>query len=320
MSSETHRDRSAALIAFGVVEILIGVFVGLMVPLMVVAVVASRALGPSAPALDLKTALPSMVIYGAVAVLFIALGIGSIRARRWARALMLSLSWLWLITGLMSMVLLWAMMLPNWGDIAASSGLPEATATVVLWSTSLFLGFVYVLLPLAFVLFYRSDNVVDTCRARDPNPSWFDDTPPQVVSLVAVYALGLLSLLVMPAYNFMFPLFGTIVTGWGGFIAWMFVAALLIFLVVATIRHEAPAWGAAMAASVVAAASSTVTAAMVPYADWIDAIGLPAEQREMVFAFGSPSALTMVVVSMVVWASWIGYLVYVRQWFIRRDP
>ena len=47
-------------------------------------------------------------------------------------------------------------------DLAGVSELPGGTMTVALVTTSLLLGLIYVLLPLAFVLFYRSPHVAAT--------------------------------------------------------------------------------------------------------------------------------------------------------------
>ncbi len=311
MTPATYRDRSAGLIFFGVIEILIGALSAMMIPLMLLALLASRSIEGAEGSLGLTVVLPNIVIYGLVAALFIAIGIGSIRARRWARALTLSLSWLGLITGIVAVFALCLFVLQYFGT-AIFTGLPEAALVLVV---VIIIGFFYVVLPLAFVLFYRSEDVVSTCRERDPNPSWFDETPPQIVSLVLVYALGLVSVLVMPAYNFLFPLFGTILGGWMGGMAWLVVAALLLYLLVATIRSYDWAWGVAMAASAVAALSSIVTAAVVPYVQWIDHMGLPLAQQEMMAELGSLSITTMVLLTVIMWASWIGYLMYIRRFF-----
>ena len=311
MDQENYRDRSSGLIVFGVAEILIGVFTALLVPLMLLALLASRSMDGGQGSMDLATVLPSTVIYALIAVLFVWIGIGSIRARRWARALMLSVSWLWLITGIMAMVAMWLIVLQYLG-FAVFTGLPEAALVLLVVIIS---GFFYVMLPLAFVLFYRSDDVAATCRARDPNPSWFDEAPPQIVSLVLVYAFGLVSVLVMPAYNFMFPVFGTVLDGWMGGMAWLAVAALLVYLLMATVKSDQRAWTVAMTASLVAALSSTVTAAVVPYARWIDHMELPLAQEEMMAELGSLSSTTMVLLSVFMWASWIGYLLHIRRFF-----
>jgi len=312
MSPETYRDRSAALVVFGIIELLIGTFVALLILLVVVVLVATESIREAETGLDLKTILPSLLIYGLIAMVFIWIGIGSIRARKWARVVMLSLSWLWLITGAAAMVVFWFIM-PRYWDFAGLSDLPGDTVRLVVLTTSLFLGFIYVLLPLAFVLFYRSENVAATCGARDTKPSWVDDCPQGLVNLVVVYGLLAASVLMMPAYNFLFPFFGVILDGWVGALAWLVVLVVLIYLLRATPRRRFRAWNVAMASSLIMAASSIVAAAAIPFTEWVDRMALPGEQREMVLALWEPGEATMALVSFAFWATWIGYLIYVRR-------
>jgi len=317
MNFDDSRDRTAGLVIFGIIEILIGALVALFIPLVVVVTLVAETVHGAGTDPDLKTLLASLLMYGVIAAVFISIGIGSIRARKWARAVMLSLSWLWLITGAVSMVVLWFVM-PRLWDMVGLSGMADDSLRLVVLTTNLFFGFIYVLLPLAFVSFYRSEHVAATCRARDPRPSWVDDCPQGLVNLVMVYGLIAVSILMMPAYNFMFPCFGTILHGWLGAVAWLVVLLLLVYLIRATLWRQSRSWDLAMGLSLVIAVSSMVTAAVVPYAAWIGRMALPAEQGEMVLTLWNPGTVTMVILTFVFWATWLGYLVYVRRFFLER--
>jgi hypothetical protein len=320
MAPEDFKDRSAGLVVFGVIEIAIGAFCALLIPLALAVTLAARSVSGLDVAVDARTLAPSLAVYAVIAASFIWLGVGSIRARRWAAAVMLSLSWLWLLTGALAMVLLWLLM-PRLQDLAGMAELPGGAMSVALVTTSLLLGFIYVLLPLAFVIFYRSPNVAATCRARDPGPSWVDGCPSQIVSLVVVYGLCAASLLVVPAYGFPFPVFGVILDGWSGAAAWLLVLALLLYLMLGTARREPRAWAVAMAASLLAACSSTVTAAVVPWSVWLDRLTLPGQPPELAAVLGKPSSLALVLGSLAVWVTWIAYLLYVRRFFrAPQDP
>lgn len=318
MDPEDFKDRSAGLIVFGVIEILIGLFCALLIPLALAVTLAARSVSGLDLAVDARTLAPSLAIYAVIAASFIWLGVGSIRARRWAAAVMLSLSWLWLLTGALAMALLWLLM-PRLRDLVGMTELPGGAMTVALVTTSLLLGFIYVLLPLAFVLFYRSPDVAATCRARDPGPSWVDGCPPSIVSLVVVYGLGAASLLVVPAYGCRFPLFGVILDGWTGAAAWLLVLALLLVLMLGTARREPRAWTVAMAASLLAAASSVVTAAVVPWSQWLGGLAMAGQPPELAAILGEPSKGAMVLGSLAVWGSWIVYLAFVRRFFRAPD-
>jgi hypothetical protein len=314
MTTDRFKDRSTGLVVLGILEIAIGGFCALLIPLALALTVASQSLAGSAAGPEVRTLVPGLLIYGLIAVGFVWIGVGSVRARRWARAVMLSLAWLWLITGLLSMVVFWVLV-PRWIGVAGMSDLPGNALTLVMLTTGLFLGFIYVLLPLAFVLFYRSEHVAATCRARDPGPSWVDDCPQQIVTLVLLYGICAASLLIVPAYGFAFPLFGVILEGWSGAAAWLVVVALLLLLLVGTARRDPRAWTLAMVASIVAAVSSTVHAAMVPMSAWLDRVATSAEERQMMASVGDLTPTAMVLLSLAVWGSWIVYLFMVRRFF-----
>jgi hypothetical protein len=319
MAPEDFKDRSAGLVVFGVIEIAIGAFCALLIPLVLAVTLAARSVpGIDLVAVDARTLAPSLALYALVAIVFVWVGVGSIRARRWAAAVMLSLSRLWLLTGALTMVLLWLLM-PRLQDLVGMTELPGGAMTVALLTTSLLLGFIYVLLPLAFVLFYRSPHVAATSRARDPGPSWVDGCPPSIVSLVVIYGVCAASLLVVPAYGFPFPLFGVILNSWSGAAAWLLVLALLLYLMVGTARRDPRGWTVAMAASLLAACSGIVTAAVVPWSQWLDRMGMASQPPELAAILGEPSKGVMVLGSLAMWGSWIVYLAFVRRFFRAPD-
>jgi hypothetical protein len=144
-----YRDRSGLLTFFGVVEILIG---GLCVLVAAFGTLAlSMQAGPAAP----RLLWLNMLIDVAAAAFLITMGIGTIRARRWARVLMLITSWPVLVTFVLGTA--WVIVLLPTLVARAPSASPEATriATIVLVVICAFLA----LVPLAFILFYSGRNV-----------------------------------------------------------------------------------------------------------------------------------------------------------------
>ena len=94
-----YKDRSTGLIIFGILTLLLGCLAGLFMLLMLFGqMMAAKA--PDAPPVNHAAMLPGMAVYGLLAVALVWLGIGSIMARRWARALLLIFSWSWLIMGI----------------------------------------------------------------------------------------------------------------------------------------------------------------------------------------------------------------------------
>jgi hypothetical protein len=160
------KDRRGGLICFGILMIVIGCVCALFVPLMFLGQMMSvKAIG-GAPNYSMMA--PGAVMYAMLAVAFVWLGIGSIMARRWARALLLVLSWIWLVSGIFVIVFM-AFFLPAILANQPPGGyqLPEAARVVTMIVMLGFMGVTLVVLPTVLVLFYRSPHVKATCEARD---------------------------------------------------------------------------------------------------------------------------------------------------------
>ena len=305
-------DRSLGLVIFGVIEILIGVCCALLVPLILVA----TSLAGTA---DLRTTMPSMVLYTVVATVFIWLGVGSIRARRWACELTLSLSWIWLVTGIGSMVVAAWLVPAMLRGMAAASDLPPNFVFIINLVIFGIIGFLYVILPGAFVLFYRSPHVAATCRVRDPRPQWTDDLPPRLLTLVIVWALAAVSVLMMPAYGFVVPFFGVVLNGASGAAVWAAILAVCVVLTWGSSRRAPWAWWGGAAAIILATLSSVITAVRVDPAAFILAMDLPEEQMALLSEIAMPGRWMMALIWVVVWGTLLVYLMTVRRSFFAGD-
>ncbi len=158
------KDRKVGLVIFGAATALMGCCCALLVPLMIFATkMAARSANPPPAAPNI---LPVAVLYGALAVVLIWLGIGSIMTRRWARALLVIWSWSWLIAGL-GAIAVTAVMAPHLAVAiqAAQPGRSElssgARSAIILVPMMIF-GFMFVLLP----LIWGSSTAGRTLRRR----------------------------------------------------------------------------------------------------------------------------------------------------------
>ena len=305
-------NRSLGLVIFGVIEILIGVLCVLLVPLILVA----TSLAGTA---DMRTTMPSMVLYTVVAVVFIWLGVGSIRARRWACELTLSLSWIWLVTGICSMVVAAWLVPALLRGMAATSDLPMNFVFIVNLVVFVIIGFLYVLLPGAFVLFYRSPHVAATCRERDRRPQWTDDLPRRLLTLVIVWALAAVSVLMMPAYGFVVPFFGVVLSGASGATVWAAILVVCVVLTWGSARRAPWAWWGGVVAIVLATLSSVITALCVDPAAFILAMDLPEQQTALLSEIAMPERWVMALVWVVMWGTFLVYLMTVRRSFFVDD-
>lgn len=138
-----YKDRSTGLIIFGILTILLGALAGLMVLLMLLGQAMTPRTENGQP--PFSQILFVVALYGALAIALIWLGIGSIMARRWARALLLIFSWSWLIMGIFVLILM-AILMPrvlSQANVVSSNGTTSHEVPIgpVMFFMFLFLGF-----------------------------------------------------------------------------------------------------------------------------------------------------------------------------------
>lgn len=312
MSESDHvkqfRDRSLGLAIFGSLQILIGLGCLALIPLTLVAI-------PLSPAIDFGVVAPSLLLYALAAAAFILLGAGSIRARLWAQSLSLSIAWLWLITGVCTLALLWLAAPSLWGDLAAGAGLDGGSITFVIIGINLFLSAIYVLLPATMVLFFRSPHVIATCLRRDAKPTWASRCPQQLLSLAVTFVLCGLSIIAVPSYGYVFPCFGVVLSGGAGAVCWAIALILCFALAWGTIRREPWAWWTAVVSCILAAISSVVTFAWVDREVVFSAMDLAPDQLLIMEYLWPGKPWIHIVFWLALWGSLLAYLMVVRPLF-----
>jgi len=308
-STPDFKDRSAGLIIFGAVSILIGAVCALLVPLSLAAVAFS---GSAAGAgVDYRSALSASALYTVMAVVFVWLGVGSILARRWARELLLSISWIWLLTGICTLLICILVVPGVMRQLGAAEALPPELMLLVVLVTIGVIGLLYVVLPGLFVLFYRSPHVAATCRVRHPEPQWIDD---------CVWVLAAVSVLLMPAYNFFFPVFGAVLTGAAGATLWALVLAVCVALAAGSCMRAPWAWWSGVVLTLAAALSSILTVLRHDFAEIVALLDLPEDQASMMVAMGMPDGWPMALINALVWGTFIVYLMSLRRFFPPASP
>jgi hypothetical protein len=181
-------------------------------------------------------------------------------------------------------------------------------------------GFVYVVLPGGLVIFYRSPHVAATCRARDPGPQWIDRCPRRLVTLTIVWLLCALSILLMPAYDFIFPAFGAVLTGAAGAALWGVILVACVGIAVGSFRRAPWAWRAGMALSFAGGLSSSWTLLGMDFATITTLLGLPDEQEAMLTAIGILAGWQMALINAVIWTSFLAYMWTLRRFFRPTQP
>lgn len=314
-----YKDRSTGLTVFGIMTLLLGALCALLVPLMFFGqMMAGKSSGASA---NFQTMIPGAVLYSVLAVALIWLGIGSIKARRWARALLLIFSWSWLIIGVIALAFM-VIMLPQFttamqsAQPAGQPELPEAAKTMVMIFSLVFMSVIYLVLPAVWVFFYRSPHVKATCEARDPVPRWTDACPLPVLALSVWLAWSAPMMLMMPlAYHSVLPFFGVFLSGMPGTLGLLVLAFIWAWCARALYRLDGRGWWLLVLSFCAFTVSHVMTYSKHDVMELYVLMGYPEEMIEQMkkFAFITSDWMVWGAVAFVV--PFLGYMLYVKKFF-----
>jgi len=261
-------DRSTGLLIFGIIQIILGLLAALMIPFAMLGAFMSR-LVPGSAGMRPGQVVSGIVTYAVIAAVLVTLGVGSVQAKRWARALTLVTSWYGLAIGAL-VTILFTVVLPvgmrtvmaqaqqNSPD-AASPGLSTAVMATIVTIIIVFAAFFLIVVPLAFVIFYGRKDVELTCRYRDPVERWTDRTPLPVLGASVVLFVGAVFMLATGITTPVFPFFGRYLTGVAGSVCFFGLAALDFYLAVALFRLRTAGWWIAVAAAFIRMVSMALT-------------------------------------------------------------
>lgn len=313
------RDRSTALSIFGALTVLCGGACVLLIAVMVLgqAMAPAGAKGPTAT----QTLVPGLVIYGGLAVVLVSLGIGSIMARRWARALLLIVSWSLMLLGILGIASLAFVMPKMLGSFptntpAGQPALPPGTLQIILTVTLLMFGFFFVLLPGVGVLFYGNRHVKRTCEVRDPQPRWTDQCPLPVLAVSLWLAAGVPMMLLMPlAYRSLLPFFGVFLTGVAGTVGYGVLAAISAWSARAFYRLDFRGWWLIAGSFSLFTVSNIVTYSRHDLMEVYRLMGYPETQIELMKQMSFLNSSTMNWGMGLFLVPVVAYLIYLRRYF-----
>lgn len=282
MAETTPFDRSAGLIGFGVLQILIGLACVMLVLYIASGSELAVRQGPGGGA-----ALASgLIVYGVASVYFVSVGIGSMKRRRWAQALSVVVSAMWLAAGVVGAFML-ILLLPSIEQRFHASGLAIMSGAFV----------VAILIPLAMLFFYRSESVRAICERADI-PRWTDRVPLPVLAVMIVLGFGSLALVASLA-NPEIAMFGTTITGAPAAVTLLGLAILSAWLVVQFYRLRESAWWTLVLLQVIGCVAATISLVR----------GRPSPSDDVA---RSPFFIAIIIAS---WLAYFAYLLYIRRYF-----
>jgi MFS family permease len=310
-----YKNQRTWLVLFGIVELLIAAFFGLMAAVMMALprMTANRSLPQELPHAFL---LSISIGYLLVGLCFVASGIGSILAKNWARVLTLVLSWCWLVCGIFAVIgqLLFIVAGSNLGAAPTQNEqLPPQLLHTVQIFTSIFTFVVFVVAPLTFIIFYTRKSVKATCQGALPGTQRERSVPVAILILVVLLGLQALALFwtatLFPAIAF----FGAFLTGWGARVVLIVLAAVCVWLALKSYRQELRAWWIVTAMSIFFGISNLVTNFRYTVADIYRVMNIPLPSTAVPAVF---SSLTFRIGSGALFLlAYLGFLLYAKRYF-----
>jgi hypothetical protein len=314
-----YKDRSTGLLIFGILTLLLGCLAGLLVPLMLFGQM-MVAKAPDAPPVNHAAILPAVAVYGLLAVALIWLGIGSIKARRWARALLLIFSWSWLIMGIFMTAIMPFIMSKSFANLPSNAktgqpAMPPGAITAMVIGMTIFFFVFFVLVPAVWVFFYQSRHVKATCAARDPMARWTDACPLPVLgfSLWTWFAVPMMLVMALTGLAVM-PCFGVFVAGAPGALVCLVIAAVWGVAGWWLYRLDARGWWLILIAMVLFVVSALVTYANHDIREMYLLQGLPQAQIDQMEKTGLFTSNRMSWFTALCSLPFLGYLVFIKKY------
>jgi hypothetical protein len=270
--------------------------------------------------MNTRMMIPGIAFYLVLAVAFIWLGIGSIRARRWAWTLTVLLSWIWLIMGVVGFVMFVFVMGPMMrASMEQQAKLPPQALMAMQIVMGAFMAGIYILLPAMFLLSYQWTSVRATCQRRDPHICWTDRCPMPVLALSILLALSVVSMLGAVVYGPIMPLFGVFTSGPVGAAVILLVTLAMAYFAWGSYRLQMAAWWGMLLFCIVGTLNMVVTFSRTDMMGMYEKMRMPAAQLEMMRKSGVIETMSrwMPWMGLIGGVVWLGYLLYVRRYFLQ---
>ena len=295
-------DRSTGLLIFGVFEIIGGVLADLAIPAAWFFMLSPRFPRPPGSEMSPRFVVLNCAGWAAAAVVLVTLGLGAIRARRWAWALNLILSWLVFLMLAIVAGSIW---------IVTEPGSPVRFMVIP--------GLLMLGVAGLFLLFYGRKDVELTCKLRDPVERWTDRRPLPVLAAALFAAWGVVAGLVWNDAPYVAPFFGRHLTGLPASALRLMSLAAGLYVAYALFKMKASGWWIAVAAASVQNVSMILT---IGRTSALDAMTVAAWSKEKIaFMQQSPGLATKGMwVSVAFGVAHLLFLLWLGRYFRREEP
>lgn len=314
-----YKDRSAGLILIGILEIGLALLCLLLLAFMAMATLSlSTTPAGQAAGMNSRSMLAGGFIYLLAGIYFAVLGVGTLRGRRWARTIGLVTSWIWLIVGIFSVLVLVFLLPRMMAQVSAAAGPSNpGVGACTTGCITLLLALLYLVMPGILVLFYRGTNVKATFEAKDSSIPWTDRVPAPVLAITLLLACGAASTLMGLFYR-VFPLYGTFLTGAPAILGFLVTGALCAVLAWGVYNRRMAAWWACVVCFLLGCVNGALLFRGGGLRTMYEAMGMSAAQLQQIDRMGilemySHPAVQAPIVAM--WLGALGFLIWARRFF-----
>jgi hypothetical protein len=307
---DPHKDRSTGLAVFGAIDIVVGIFYFSLAMLLLI-VVSSTGLGGMKP-VHYHMAMGFLFFLTAW---FIVMGLGSIKARRWARALLLIGAWVAVFFGTLMLALVLYILPELYNVVFASGFLPPEASLALLYAITFVLVLSQVIYPLGGIAFYGLKSVQATCERISPEPSWTDRFPLPLLAMGFISVLGSLSIFFGVTTNYTVFLFGHVANGLPGMLLVLVVSVACGYVGWGALTRRMHAWWGAYALVLLTSSSMMLTFSEMEVAALYAHMGYSASQITQIEKLHLISPATLTFASCLWGIMACIYLAWVRDCF-----
>ncbi len=183
-----------------------------------------------------------IVGYYFIAALFLPVGFGHLKLRRWALTLTRLYAWFWLGAGILLVGNIIAL-IPPLIRLDTDALFPFLQLPAI----GVFLFTILILLPVLVLWFYRSRWVTEAFETHDPKSYWTEKYPFPLLALLLSFVIMIIVLHITPCLQGLFPFFGEflLMRPAARIIALCFL--ILGFLIFGTVKLNKWAWWGSLA-------------------------------------------------------------------------
>jgi len=300
----THKDRSRTIVLLGIPISLLGVVAAVYAPLEFYPLYMFSEGGRfHYPGFGFGSFMfaniaTQIVGYYLVALIFIPLGYGHLRRRRWVRKYALALLWFWLIVGAPVAVFFLIMLFSV-----------KEYSLFFSWTIIIVTTISYLALPFILFRFYNRQDVCMTLEMKDPRLSWWDQIPIPRLVLILLNGFIIIFMHVPLFLRGIFPFFGRVWVNLEGIFLIDGSLLSLAILQFGVVKGKRWAWWGSLIYYGMLLINTIWTLAKVPYSDLLAVMqfpptemeilrGIPLSSYHVLIAFGLPLLLTIIAVLM----------------------